>query len=90
MKWHTYSYIDRNSKTGVCLSLIHISLVLWNNQSWITDKGKYDSKSKKFTANKGAKTDDAYVENIKKIVANKISFSDQVLENDYYRVLFGK
>lgn len=65
-------------------------LVLWNNQSWITDKGKYDSKSKKFTANKGAKTDDAYVENIKKIVANKISFSDQVLENDYYRVLFGK
>lgn len=65
-------------------------LVLWNDRSWMTDKGKYDAGTKKFTPNKGETVDDSYVENIKKIVSNKISFSDQILEKDYYRVLFGK
>ena len=65
-------------------------LVLWNNQSWITEKGKYDAKTKTFTANEGVNVDDAFVENMKKIVSNKINFSDQVLEHDYYRILFGK
>lgn len=65
-------------------------LVLWNNRSWITDKGRYDARTKEFTPNKGVKVDDSYVENMKKIVSNKITFSDQILENDYYRVLFEK
>ena len=65
-------------------------LVLWNNRSWITDKGRYDARTKEFTPNKGIKVDDSYVENMKKIVSNKITFSDQILENDYYRVLFEK
>ena len=65
-------------------------LVLWNNRSWITDKGRYDASTKEFTPNKGIKVDDSYVENMKKIVSNKITFSDQILENDYYRILFEK
>lgn len=65
-------------------------LVIWNTQSWMTDKGRYDAETKKFTPNKNVKVEENYVENMKKIVSNKINFSDQVLEEDYYRVLFGK
>lgn len=65
-------------------------LVLWNNRSWITDKGRYDARTKEFIPNKGVKEDESYVETMKKIVSNKITFSDQILEKDYYRVLFGK
>lgn len=65
-------------------------LVLWNNRSWITEKGRYDARTKEFIPNKGVKEDESYVETVKKIVSNKIAFSDQILEKDYYRVLFGK
>lgn len=65
-------------------------LVIWNDRSWKTDKGRYDAVTKKFIPNKGVKEDDSYVENVKKIVSNKITFSKQVLDKDYYRVLFEK
>lgn len=65
-------------------------LVLWNNYSWITTKGKYDALEKKFYPNEGMTVDEEYVENIKKIVKNKITFSKKAINNDYYGVLFGK
>lgn len=63
-------------------------LVLWNDHSWITDKGKYDSKNGKFIPNKDVEVSDEYIKNIKKIVSNKITFSKQVLDYDYYRHIF--
>ncbi len=64
-------------------------LVIWNDRSWISDKGKYDSETGKFTPNKGVEADDEYVSNMKKVVSNKIVFSQEVLSTDYYRILFG-
>ena len=66
------------------------ALVLWNNHSWITTEGKYDSKEQKFYPNKGKKVDKEYVERIKNIVKNKITFSKNTIDNDYYGILFGK
>ncbi len=64
-------------------------LVLWNNYSWMTEKGRYSSDTGEFEANEGVEADEAYIETIKNVVANKIKFSNQVLELDYYRILFG-
>ena len=64
-------------------------LVLWNNYSWMTEKGRYSSDTGEFEASEGVEVDDAYIETIKNVVANKIKFSDQVLELDYYIILFG-
>lgn len=66
------------------------ALALWNDYSWATDKGKYDSGSQTFFPNTGEKVDQTYIDNINAIVSNKISFSKKVLDEDYYNVLFGE
>ncbi len=63
-------------------------LVLWPNYSWKTDKGYYNSSTKKFTPSNGETVDDEYIKNISSIVKNKIKYSKYVLENDYYNTLF--
>lgn len=65
-------------------------LVVWNTYSWLTEKGKYDAIGEKFYPNEGEDVDDEYVERISAKVANKITFSRNVVENDYYSVLFGE
>ncbi len=63
-------------------------LALWTNYSWATDKGKYDSATGEFTPNEGVTVDDAYVDRMKTIVANKLSYSGKVLDEDYFGYLF--
>lgn len=65
-------------------------IVLWNTYCWKTDKGAYDYLTKRFYPTNGAEVDDAYIERINSIVANKISFSRGVLKYNYYNVLFGE
>lgn len=65
------------------------ALALWNTYSWATANGKYDSSTNTFYPKEGSTVDDAYVERINTMVANKISFSSKVVSTDYYRVLFG-
>ena len=66
------------------------ALVFWNNGSWITNKGKYNTASGEFFPAEGENPDEEYVERISQIVQNRLSFSDQVVENDYYGILFGE
>ena len=66
------------------------ALVIWNDYSWATAKGKYNAATGEFFPNADKNVDDAYIENISAIVSNKISFSKKVLDNDYYSVLFGE
>lgn len=65
------------------------ALALWNTYSWATEEGKYDSSTNTFYPNEGSSADEAYVERINALVANKISFSSKVVSTDYYNVLFG-
>ena len=66
------------------------AIVFWNNGSWITEKGRYDVASGEFFPAEGEDGDEEYVERITQIVRNRLSFSDQVVEHDYYRILFGE
>ncbi|MBQ1186607.1 MAG: sulfatase-like hydrolase/transferase [Clostridia bacterium] len=70
-------------------------LVIFNNRSYITDKGKYNAKTGVFTPH-GENTFSSdeemseYVKNISAVVNNKFKMSTKILEKDYYRYLFGK
>lgn len=62
-------------------------LVLWPEYSWKTDKGTYDSGFRTFTPAEGVEVDDSYVDRIKAIVSNKISYSREVQNLKYFQVL---
>lgn len=64
-------------------------LVILNDRSWITEKGKYNAATKVFTPFTND-IDENYVEEINKIVYNKYVISKNILDTDYYRVLFDK
>lgn len=64
-------------------------LVVWNSYSWATDKGRYDARTRKFYPAEGCEYDEDYIETISNTVRNKINFSKQAVECDYYGVLFG-
>ena len=65
-------------------------LVIFLNNSFITDKGCYNSKTGEFTPNEGAEIDDGYVKNISEIIKNKFNYSAKILETDYYRKVLKK
>ena len=63
-------------------------LVIFSDRSFITDKGRYNAITGKFTANKGVEIEEGYVERINKIIYKKYEMSRLILENDYYRIIF--
>ena len=63
-------------------------LVIFSNRSFITDKGKYNALTKKFTPSIEEEIDKDYISNISTIIYQKYQMSRLILENDYYRVLF--
>ncbi|MGN0638824.1 MAG: sulfatase-like hydrolase/transferase [Huintestinicola sp.] len=65
------------------------AIAVWNSYSWATERGKYNARTRKFYPNEGYEYDKAYVDRISGLVKNKINFSGQVVDNNYYQVLFG-
>ena len=63
------------------------SLIIFSDRSWITDKGRYNAVSKKFTPFE-EKVSDEYIEKINAIVSNKYSMSATILDKDYYKYVF--
>lgn len=59
-------------------------LVIFQNKSFITDKGRYNTKTRGFTANKGVTADINYINNISAIVNAKFYYSSKILETNYY------
>lgn len=59
-------------------------LVLWNDHSWKTEFGTYNGATGEFIPAEGSNVGDNYRDQIAAIVSNKITFSDIVLECDYY------
>jgi hypothetical protein len=60
-------------------------LVIFENKSFITDKGFYNSINGIFTPNSGEKIDEDYINTIKDIVDSKFYYSAKILETDYYK-----
>ncbi len=70
-------------------------LVVFNNRSFITELGKYNSVTREFTpfdASVFQSEDEMkeYVSSVKAMVNNKFKMSTKVLEEDYYRYIFNK
>ncbi len=65
-------------------------LVIYNDRSWITDKGRYNANNKKFTPTTKEEVSKEYIEKINSIVANKYSMSALMLDKDYYKYVIKK
>lgn len=63
------------------------SLIIFSDRSFITDKGRYNKKVKKFIPIQGTQINDEYVKNIQQQIYFKYRISRLILENDYYREL---
>ena len=62
-------------------------LVIFSDRSWISEYGKYNNSTKKFTKFK-EDIPDNYVEKMNEIVYNKFVVSKSILENNYYKYVF--
>lgn len=68
-----------------------IPLVYTLGYDWKTDKGTYLAGRGKFIpTHEGEEVSEDYIETMKNIVANKITYSKSVLQKDYFRHLFGE
>ena len=65
-------------------------LVIFNDRSWITDKGKYNASTKVFTPFNNEQVDEDYIESINTKVYNKFVISKNILETNYYKYVFNK
>ena len=69
-------------------------LVYWNNLSWVTDKGKYNTKKHEFTPAEGYEPTEEelkeYIASVNTEVSNRIRMSASIMNLDYYRLVFGE
>ena len=66
-----------------------MALVIWPDYSWKTDRGYYHGPSGVFYPTDGAEpADAAYIENVKSIVRNKMTFSKGLLGYNYMNYIF--
>lgn len=63
--------------------------MIFANRSWITDKAMYNQETKEVTSLNGEEISEEYIKSINSIVQAKFLYSAKILENDYYRILFG-
>ena len=64
-------------------------LVLWIDRSWMTDLARYNASTGVLTVKDGAELPEDYVSRISAVVSNHFTFSKNVLDTDFYGVLFG-
>ena len=62
-------------------------LALWQDFTWKTDKGLFNSETGKFTPAEGVSVESGYVDRIKALVQNKIHYSREVQQTDYFNYL---
>ena len=66
-------------------------LVIFNNRSFITDKGRYNSVTKEFTLNEGVTMTEEEMEAYRKTISDEIErqfyYSAMILDTDYYSIV---
>ena len=66
-------------------------LVIFNNRSFITDKGRYNSVTKEFTLNDGVTMTDEEKDEYRKSISSEIErqfyYSAMILDTDYYSIV---
>ena len=81
--------VDYDSRllTGKDILSTSMGLAVFNNRSWVTDKGTYYANSKKFVPKETMENQDEYVKNINAIVSNRLNIAKLILKNNYYNYL---
>ena len=64
------------------------ALVILDDRSWITERGRYNATTKKGVANDGTPLSADYIKRINTEVANRFTVSSRVVDYDYWRILF--
>ena len=62
-------------------------LAILSDRSWVTNKGTYNTVSKKFTSTTAEEVTEKYINEINSIVYQKFSMSSLILDYDYYKKL---
>lgn len=62
-------------------------LVVFQNRSWISEYGRYDATEDEFIPDQGVELPEGYAEDVSMQVKYKFSFSEKILENDYYSIV---
>ncbi len=71
-------------------------LVIFSDRSFITERGMYNSKTKKFTLFEGVEDfaseeeKEKYISGYRSLVSNRFQISAKILETDYYKYIFKK
>jgi phosphoglycerol transferase MdoB-like AlkP superfamily enzyme len=64
------------------------ALVEFNNKSYITELGRYNSRTDEFIPNEGVTVPEGYAAQMLDRVADEFYYSAKILENDYYAKVF--
>ena len=64
-------------------------IAFWNNLSWVTPEGKYDSRHHVFYPAEGKTEDPEYVARIQGQVSDLLLMNREIVSSDYYGLLFG-
>ncbi len=78
---------DSRLLTGKDILSTSMGLAVFNNRSWVTDKGTYFANSKKFVPKETMENQDEYVKNINAIVSNRLNIAKLILKTNYYNYL---
>jgi lipoteichoic acid synthase len=65
-------------------------LVILGNRSFLTDKGRYDSATREFTANDGVEVPDDYRKRISDEIDRQFYYSTMILDRDYYGIVIDR
>ncbi len=69
-------------------------MVIFNNRSFITDKGRYNSVTKQFTLNDGVSMTDEEIAEYRKAVSSELErqfyYSAMILDTDYYSLVIDR
>lgn len=65
-------------------------LIIFNNRSFISDKGKYNSVTKEFIPNEGVTVEEGYRKAISAEIDRKFYYSAMILDTDYYAKVLNK
>lgn len=82
--------IDYDSRLFIGKDILSTSpgLVYFQNKSWISDYGTYYANTGKFIIKEDQELPENYINNINKIVANRINMSKLIIENNYYEKVY--
>lgn len=64
------------------------SLVVFSDNSWMSEKGRYDAKLSKFIPNDGIKVEEDYITRMNLEVQNRVNVSTKIVSTNYYKKFF--